>query len=66
VTNGSLLIGRPQCRPRYIRHNMATSIYQSDICRLHECVNKNNFKSTFVLSACYVLTVLRYGQFRCR
>ncbi len=31
-----LFVGRRQRRPRYIRHHVAGSIDQSDICRLHE------------------------------
>ena len=43
---------------------MPASVHQSDICRLHECVDKNNFKNAVVLSTYRMLTVLRNGESR--
>src|ERR1700733_8037831 len=42
---------------------MPSSVQQSDICRLHEGVDKNNFKNAFVLSISHMLTFLRCGEF---
>ena len=42
---------------------MRASIYQSNVRRLHECVDKNNLENAFVLSSRHMLTVLRRGKF---
>jgi hypothetical protein len=42
---------------------MPGSIQQSDIRRLHERVDKNNFKNAFVLGISHALTFLRGCDF---
>jgi hypothetical protein len=62
-TNGLLPSRGLECCPRHVWNNMPCSIQQSDICRLHERVDKNNFKNAFVLSISHMLAFLRGGDF---
>jgi len=43
---------------------MPGSIQQSDIYRLHESIDKNNFKNAFVLSISHMLAFLGACDFR--
>ncbi len=43
---------------------MPGSIQHPDICRLHQCVDKNNFKNTFVLAIAHMLAFLWGGDSR--
>jgi hypothetical protein len=54
----SLLIQCFQGSPRHIWYDGSASIYQSDICRLHERVDTDNFKNAFVLNASHALAVI--------
>jgi len=60
----SVLIGSGQVRPGYIRDDVARSIDQPDIGRLHQRVYEDNFENAFLLIAAYVLPVFRSAYFR--
>jgi hypothetical protein len=41
---------------------LSTTINQSNIRRLHECIDRNDLENAFVVSTCHMLTVLRRGK----
>jgi len=59
----SLLVESFQGSPRHIWYDVPASISQSDICRLHERVDTNDFKNAFVLSGTDRVAPLRDSCF---